>query len=176
MLMNRVLPFAQLKSNSLISRSSYTMRRSNVLSRVYRRNKSDVMKIGRLNHVAIAVPDLEKATAFYRDVLGGVVTEPHALPDHGVTTVFVKLENSNVELLEPLGENSPIGKYIEKKPAGGMHHICLEVDDIHVALEQLKENNIKPIDPEPKIGAHGKLVVFIHPKFCNGVLVELEQK
>lgn len=99
-----------------------------------------------------------------------------ALPDHGVSTVFVKLENTNLELLEPLGEKSPIAKFLEKKPSGGMHHICIEVDDIHGAISSLLDQGIKPIDPNPKIGAHGKPVVFLNPRDCNGVLIELEEK
>ncbi|EXL09905.1 methylmalonyl-CoA epimerase [Aquamicrobium defluvii] len=134
------------------------------------------MKLGRLNHVAIAVPDLEKATAIYRDTLGGSVTEPQALPEHGVTVVFVDLGNTKVELLEPLGEGSPIGAFLEKNPSGGMHHVCYEVDDIIVARDRLKAGGARVLgDGEPKTGAHGKPVLFLHPKDFCGTLVELEQ-
>lgn len=134
------------------------------------------MKLGRLNHVAIAVPDLEKATAIYRDTLGGSVTEPQALPEHGVTVVFVDLGNTKVELLEPLGEGSPIGAFLEKNPSGGMHHVCYEVDDIIVARDRLKAGGARVLgDGEPKMGAHGKPVLFLYPKDFCGTLVELEQ-
>ncbi|XP_062499908.1 methylmalonyl-CoA epimerase, mitochondrial-like [Corticium candelabrum] len=147
--------------------------RARVLARCL---SSDVAwRLGRLNHVAIAVPDLEKASALYRDVLGADVSQSVALPDHGVYTVFVNLGNTKIELLHPLGENSPISAFLKKKPSGGMHHICLEVDNINKAIESLKTHDIKPIDAQPKIGAHGKLVVFLHPKDCGGVLVELEE-
>lgn len=131
--------------------------------------------VGRLNHVAIAVPDLARATALYRDVLGARVSPPLALPEHGVTTVFVELSNSKLELLHPLGDRSPIAAFLQKKPGGGMHHVCLEVDDIHAALAQLALAGVRPLDPKPKIGAHGLPVVFLHPKDCDGVLVELEE-
>ena len=132
--------------------------------------------IGRLNHVAIAVPDLEAATAQYRDTLGASVSQPQALPEHGVTVVFVELGNTKVELLEALGENSPIASFLEKNPAGGMHHICYEVDDILAARERLKAGGARVLgDGEPKTGAHGKPVLFLHPKDFCGTLVELEQ-
>jgi methylmalonyl-CoA/ethylmalonyl-CoA epimerase len=134
------------------------------------------MKLGRLNHVAIAVPDLEKATATYRDTLGGTVTQPQALPEHGVTVVFVDLGNTKVELLEPLGEGSPLATFLEKNPSGGMHHVCYEVDDILTARDRLKAGGARVLgDGEPKIGAHGKPVLFLHPKDFCGTLVELEQ-
>ncbi|MDH4990457.1 methylmalonyl-CoA epimerase [Aquamicrobium lusatiense] len=134
------------------------------------------MKLGRLNHVAIAVPDLEKATATYRDTLGGTVTQPQALPEHGVTVVFVDLGNTKVELLEPLGVGSPIAAFLEKNPSGGMHHVCYEVDDILTARDRLKAGGARVLgDGEPKIGAHGKPVLFLHPKDFCGTLVELEQ-
>lgn len=133
------------------------------------------LHVGKLNHVAIAVPNLDDATRLYRDVMGAQVSEPVPLKEHGVTTVFVNLENTKLELLHPLGENSPIANFLKKKPSGGIHHICLEVEDIHVALKVLKEKGVQVIDPQPKIGAHGKPVVFLHPKDLNGVLVELEQ-
>lgn len=132
--------------------------------------------IGRLNHVAIAVPDLEAGTALYRDTLGAAVSAPQALPDHGVTVVFVELPNTKIELLEPLGEDSPIAKYIAANPSGGMHHICYEVDDILSARDHLKEQGARVLgDGEPKLGAHGKPVLFLHPKDFAGTLVELEQ-
>ena len=132
--------------------------------------------IGRLNHVAIAVPDLEAATAQYRNALGATVSEPQALPEHGVTVVFVVLDNTKVELLEPLGEASPIAAFLEKNPAGGMHHICYEVDDIIAARDQLQTGGARVLgDGEPKTGAHGKPVLFLHPKDFCGTLVELEQ-
>ncbi|MEL7229347.1 MAG: methylmalonyl-CoA epimerase [Pseudomonadota bacterium] len=132
--------------------------------------------IGNLNHVAIAVPDLAAATALYRDTLGGQVSAPQALEEHGVTVVFVNLPNTKVELLEPLGEGSPIAAYLEKNPAGGMHHICYEVDDIIAARDRLSADGARVLgDGEPKIGAHGKPVLFLHPKDFTGVLVELEQ-
>lgn len=132
--------------------------------------------IGRLNHIAIAVPDLAQATALYRDTLGGDVSLPQALPEHGVTVVFVNLPNTKVELLEPLGDASPIGKYLESNPSGGMHHVCYEVDDILAARDRLKAEGARVLgDGEPKIGAHNKPVLFLHPKDFNGTLVELEQ-
>ncbi len=132
--------------------------------------------LGRLNHVAIAVPDLAAATATYRDTLGGKVTEPQALPEHGVTVVFVELGNTKVELLEPLGEGSPIAAFLAKNPSGGMHHVCYEVDDIIVARDRLKGQGARVLgDGNPKIGAHGKPVLFLHPKDFLGTLVELEQ-
>jgi len=132
--------------------------------------------IGRLNHVAIAVPDLEAGTALYRDTFGATVSPPQALPEHGVTVVFVELPNTKIELLEPLGEGSPIAKYIAANPSGGMHHICYEVDDILAARDHLKEQGARVLgDGEPKIGAHGKPVLFLHPKDFAGTLVELEQ-
>ena len=132
--------------------------------------------IGRLNHVAIAVPDLDAAAAQYRGTLGAKVGAPQDEPDHGVTVVFIELPNTKIELLYPLGENSPINGFLEKNPAGGIHHICYEVEDIHAARDQLSENGARVLgDGEPKIGAHGKPVLFLHPKDFNGCLVELEQ-
>ncbi|MEM7238907.1 MAG: methylmalonyl-CoA epimerase [Pseudomonadota bacterium] len=132
--------------------------------------------IGRLNHVAIAVPDLAAATALYRDTMGAAVSEPQAEPDHGVTVVFIELPNTKVELLEPLGEGSPIAKFLEKSPSGGIHHICYEVDDILAARDRLKAGGARVLGSgEPKTGAHGKPVLFLHPKDFNGTLVELEQ-
>jgi methylmalonyl-CoA/ethylmalonyl-CoA epimerase len=132
--------------------------------------------IGRLNHVAIAVKDLAKASAVYRNALGAEVTEPTAQPDHGVTVVFVNLPNTKIEFLEPLGENSPIAKFLEKNPDGGIHHVCYEVDDIIAARDRLKAEGMRVIgDGNPKIGAHGKPVLFLHPKDFVGTLTELEQ-
>jgi methylmalonyl-CoA/ethylmalonyl-CoA epimerase len=134
------------------------------------------LKLGRLNHVAIATSNLEQATAMYRDVLGASVSPPEDLPEHGVTTVFVNLGNTKIELLRPLGEKSPIQGFLDKNKSGGIHHICIEVDDIYSAVESLKSSGkIRVLDPKPKIGAHGKPVVFLHPKDCGGVLLELEQ-
>ena len=132
--------------------------------------------IGRLNHVAIAVPDLEAASAQYRDTLGAVVREPQDEPDHGVTVVFIELPNTKVELLYPLGENSPIANFLERNPSGGIHHVCYEVDDILAARDRLKDQGARVLgDGEPKVGAHGKPVLFLHPKDFTGTLVELEQ-
>ncbi|MEQ8967175.1 MAG: methylmalonyl-CoA epimerase [Azospirillaceae bacterium] len=132
--------------------------------------------IGRLNHVAIAVPDLAAASALYRDSLGARVSEPEDLPEHGVTTVFVELPNTKIELLHPLGEGSPIAAFLERSPAGGIHHICYEVADIAAARDRLVADGLRVLgDGEPKIGAHGKPVVFLHPKDLCGTLVELEQ-
>lgn len=132
--------------------------------------------IGRLNHVAIAVNDLERSTALYRDTLGARVSPPLPQPEHGVTVVFVELPNTKIELLEPLGDNSPIAKFLEKNNDGGMHHVCYEVDDIRAARDRLKQRGARVLgDGEPKIGAHGKPVLFLHPKDFGGTLVELEQ-
>jgi methylmalonyl-CoA/ethylmalonyl-CoA epimerase len=132
--------------------------------------------IGRLNHVAIAVPDIAKAAAQYRQTLGADVAEAFAQPEHGVTVVFITLPNTKIELLEPLGETSPIAAFLERNPAGGIHHICYEVDDIIVARDRLKASGARVLgDGSPKIGAHGKPVLFLHPKDFNGTLVELEQ-
>ncbi len=132
--------------------------------------------IGRLNHVAIAVSDLAAAVANYRDTLGAKVSEPQAEPDHGVTVVFVELPNTKIEFLEPLGEDSPIAKFLEKNPGGGIHHVCYEVDNIIEARDKLKAAGARVLgDGEPKIGAHGKPVLFLHPKDFCGTLTELEQ-
>ena len=132
--------------------------------------------IGRLNHVAIAVPDLEAAAAQYRDVLGAKVNSPQDEPDHGGTVVFIELPNTKIELLYPLGENSPIQGFLDKNPSGGIHHICYEVDDILAARDQLQASGARVLGSgEPKIGAHGKPVLFLHPKDFTGTLVELEQ-
>lgn len=132
--------------------------------------------IGRLNHVAIAVKDLEAATAVYRDTLGAKVTEPLPQPEHGVTVVFVELPNSKVELMSPLGENSTIQGFVDKNPAGGIHHVCYEVEDIIAARDKMKAAGARVLGTgEPRIGAHGKPVIFLHPKDFLGTLVELEQ-
>ena len=132
--------------------------------------------IGRLNHVAIAVRDLASASALYRDTMGAKVSEPLAQPAHGVTVVFIELPNTKIELLEPLGEGSPIAKFLERNADGGMHHICYEVEDILAARDRLKAGGARVLgDGEPKIGAHGKPVLFLHPKDFNGTLIELEQ-
>lgn len=132
--------------------------------------------LGRLNHVAIAVPDLDAAAALYRDALGAAVSAPQALPEHGVTVIFVDTGNSKVELLAPLGTESPIAAFLERNPAGGMHHICYEVADIVAARDRLQESGLRVLgDGTPRAGAHGKPVLFLHPKDFSGVLVELEQ-
>jgi len=132
--------------------------------------------IGRLNHVAIAVRDLARAVAVYRDSLGAVVSAAVPQPDHGVTTVFVTLPNTKIELLGPLGETSPIAKFLERNPDGGIHHVCYEVDDILAARDRLTAAGARVLgDGEPKTGAHGKPVLFLHPKDFCGTLVELEQ-
>ncbi|MBA4131756.1 MAG: methylmalonyl-CoA epimerase [Hyphomicrobium sp.] len=132
--------------------------------------------IGRLNHVAIAVRDLNAAVATYKNALGAKVTDPTPQPEHGVTVVFVELPNTKIEFLEPLGENSPIAKFLERNPDGGIHHVCYEVDDILAARDQLKAQGARVLgDGNPKIGAHGKPVLFLHPKDFLGTLTELEQ-
>jgi methylmalonyl-CoA/ethylmalonyl-CoA epimerase len=132
--------------------------------------------IGRFNHVAIAVPDLVAATATYRDTLGAEVSAPLAQPEHGVTVVFVTLPNTKVELLEPLGAGSPIAGFLERNPAGGVHHLCFEVDDIIAARDRLAAEGARVLGGgEPKTGAHGKPVIFLHPKDFCGTLIELEQ-
>jgi methylmalonyl-CoA/ethylmalonyl-CoA epimerase len=132
--------------------------------------------IGRLNHVAIAVRDIAKAVAVYRDALGAQISAAVPQPAHGVTTVFIALPNTKIELLEPLGADSPIAKFLERNPDGGVHHICYEVDDICAARDALKAKGARVLgDGEPKTGAHGKPVLFLHPKDFCGTLVELEQ-
>lgn len=132
--------------------------------------------LGRLNHVAIAVPDLAAASAQYRTMLGAKVTEPQVLAEHGVTVVFINLPNTKIELLEPLSEASPIAAFLAKNPSGGMHHVCYEVEDILAARDHLKAEGARVLgDGEPKLGAHNKPVLFLHPKDFNGTLIELEQ-
>ena len=132
--------------------------------------------LGRLNHVALAVPDLAVAVARYRDILGASVSSPQPLPEHGVTVVFVELGNSKLELLEPLGETSPITAFLAKNPKGGMHHVCYEVADLIAARDAILADGARVLgDGEPKIGAHGKPVLFIHPGDLFGTLTELEE-
>lgn len=132
--------------------------------------------LGRLNHVAIAVPDLAAAAAVYRDTLGAAVSKPQALPEHGVTVVFVDLPNTRVELLEPLGDASPIARFLERNPDGGMHHICYEVADVRAARDHLAGEGARVLgDGEPRIGAHGNPVIFLSPKDFCGTLIELEE-
>lgn len=132
--------------------------------------------IGNLNHVAIAVPDLGAATATYRDKLGACVSEPLALPEHGVTTVFIELPNTKIELLEPLGESSPIAKFLERNPEGGVHHLCFEVEDIVAAQTKLEADGVRVLgNGGPRLGAHGKPVLFLHPKDFCATLIEVEQ-
>lgn len=132
--------------------------------------------IGRLNHVAIVVPDLDHAARVYREQLGACVSEPVDLPEHGVTTVFVELSNTKVELLHPYGGDSPIASFLERHPDGGMHHLCFEVEDIEAAVLSLVDQGARVLgESKPKIGAHGKPVVFLHPKDFSGTLIELEQ-
>ena len=132
--------------------------------------------IGRLNHVAIVVPDLAAASAVYRQTLGALVSQPQALPAHGVSVVFVELPNTRIELLEPLGDASPVRGFLERNPAGGIHHLCYEVDDIIAARDRLRAQGSHVLgDGEPRQGAHGKPVLFLHPKDFFGTLIELEQ-
>ncbi|XP_072910167.1 methylmalonyl-CoA epimerase, mitochondrial [Hemitrygon akajei] len=137
--------------------------------------RNSLWKLGRLSHIALAVPEMERARAFYREVLGGRVGEPVALPEHGVSAAFVELDNTKLELLEPLGERSPILGFLRKNPGGGIHHICLEVDHMAAALQQLRAQQVRTLSPEPRLGAHGKPVIFLHPKDCGGILLELEE-
>ena len=132
--------------------------------------------LGRLNHVALAVPDMAAAVATYRGSLGAKISEPQALSEHGVTVVFIDVGNTKIELLEPLGEGSPIAAFLDKNPSGGMHHVCYEVDDIIAARDSLKASGARVLgNGDPKTGAHGKPVLFLHPKDFFGTLVELEQ-
>ncbi len=132
--------------------------------------------IGKLNHVAIAVVNLEQATNVYRQTLGAKVSDVQKLPEHGVSVVFVELPNSKIELLEPLGDHSTITAFLAKNPSGGMHHICYEVDDIQIAIQKMQADGVRILgDGKPKIGAHGKPVIFMHPKDMGGVLIELEE-
>ncbi|ODM99225.1 Methylmalonyl-CoA epimerase, mitochondrial [Orchesella cincta] len=166
----------RIKLGQRITTTSYKMSSSASSSLKSDPVTAAALKLGRLNHVAIATPNLQQATMMYRDILGAIVSKAEDLPDHGVTTVFVELGNTKIELLHPLGDKSPIQNFLDKNKAGGIHHICIEVDDIYAAVESLKSSGkIRILDPKPKIGAHGKPVVFLHPKDCGGVLLELEQ-
>jgi len=132
--------------------------------------------IGKLSHIAIAVPNLDQAMAKYRDILGAEVSEPQNLLQHGVTTVFVTLKNTKLELLAPLGENSPIANFLKRNVEGGVHHLCFEVDDIHVAKEKLEQHGVRILgDGAPRLGAHEKPVLFLHPKDFFATLIELEE-
>ena len=132
--------------------------------------------LGKLNHIAIAVPNIKEAAEQYKNIFGAKVSDPVEQPDHGVTTVFIDIGNTKIELLEKLGEASPIENFINKNPKGGMHHICIEVEDINDAVKKLNDHEIAITGSgEPKIGAHGKPVVFLHPKSCNGTMIELEE-
>lgn len=132
--------------------------------------------LGRVNHIALAVPDLEAAMCLYRDRLGAEVSQPQPLPEHGVTVAFVRLPNVNVELLQPLGADSPIARFLERNPDGGQHHICYEVENIELAARRLEKQGVRILgDGKPKIGAHGNRVLFLHPKDMGGTLVELEE-
>ncbi|HIG15050.1 MAG TPA: methylmalonyl-CoA epimerase [Gammaproteobacteria bacterium] len=132
--------------------------------------------IGHLNHVAMVVPNLATAAKLYRDTLGASVSMPVELPEHGVVTVFVELGNTKVELLHPLGAESPIARFLERHPEGGIHHVCYEVEDIHAARDRLQQDGYRVLgDGQPRVGAHGKPVLFLHPKDFLGTLIELEQ-
>ncbi|KAI6660020.1 hypothetical protein LOD99_14361 [Oopsacas minuta] len=167
---------------------SFLIRQLFTISRFIRNNKSfrisafntnavsgNVWKLGKLNHIAIAVPSLDEAIQFYKEILGAYVSEIVPIPEHGVSTVFINLGNTKLELLHPLGEKSPIESFLKKKPEGGMHHICIEVHNIKQAIISLS-GKVRTLTKEPKIGAHNKLVIFLHPKDCGGVLIELEQE
>ncbi|CAN7980900.1 unnamed protein product [Ixodes pacificus] len=149
-----------------------------LLSRCFHATRVDLQrpwKILRLNHIAMATLELEKLTDFYKNTLGLKVSEPKPLQSHGVTTVFVEAGNTKFELLLPLGEKSPVQGFLDKNKSGGMHHICLEVDNIQAAVEDLRGKNVRTLSEKPSTGAHGKPVIFLHPKDCGGVLVELEE-
>ena len=133
--------------------------------------------IGKLNHVAIAVPDIAEASKNYRNVFGAKVSEQIDQPEHGVKIVFIELPNTQIELISPLNKNSPISKFLKKNPNGGIHHLCYEVENIELAIEKLSEKDFIPIGPrKPKLGGHGKPVIFLHPSQCNGTLIELQQE
>ncbi|XP_069553805.1 methylmalonyl-CoA epimerase, mitochondrial isoform X2 [Brachyistius frenatus] len=160
-----------------LSRCSHVtlLRAQSTTAHLHQGVPGSLWKLGRLNHIAIVVPDMEKATALYRDVLGATVTDKMPLPKFGVYTMFVELGNTKLELIHPLGDKSPVSGFLQKNKSGGMHHICIEVDDINAAIVDLKAKNIRTLSAEPGIGAHGKPVIFLHPKDCDGVLVELEE-
>ncbi|XP_051919338.1 methylmalonyl-CoA epimerase, mitochondrial [Hippocampus zosterae] len=168
--------FLKVAVSSLSRHSHLALRRARSTSApLHQGIPGSLWNLGKLNHIAIAVPDMDKATALYRDILGATVSEKVPLPEHGVYTVFVELGNTKLELLHPLGDKSPISGFLQKNKAGGMHHICIEVDNINAAIKDLKLKNIRTLSAEPRIGAHGKPVMFLHPKDCDGVLVELEE-
>ncbi|CAH1761860.1 1744_t:CDS:2 [Entrophospora sp. SA101] len=149
---------------------------SNNNRRNYMKLPSKLWELGKLNHVAIAVPNLEKAIDFYKNILRAKeVSEAVEQPEHGVYTVFVSLGNTKIELLHPYGDKSPIQNFLEKNKNGGIHHVCIEVNNVTEAVKELTEKGVRALDPEPKIGAHGNPVIFLHPKDCGGVLVELEE-
>ncbi|ESN96588.1 hypothetical protein HELRODRAFT_163668 [Helobdella robusta] len=148
---------------------------SNVLRSDDKKVPKKVWELGKLNHVAIAVPDIDKASNMYKNILGAKVSEKHEQPEHGVYTVFVQLGDTKIELLYPLGEKSPIQGFLDKNPSGGLHHICLEVSNIEEAMKDVRSYKIRTLGDKAKIGAHGKPVIFLHPKDCNGTLIELEQ-
>ena len=169
--------FAMLRKTAVIGgRVLFGATRRSFTAEALNGVNKDIMKLGRFNHVAIAVPSLDSSVNLYRDVLGAECSESVDLPEHGVTTVFVNLGNTKIELLGKLGDASPIAKFLEKNPAGGIHHICIEVKDIHAAMKNVQDKGLVVLSKEPKIGAHGKPVIFIHPKSVNGVLLELEQE
>ncbi|CAF0854012.1 unnamed protein product [Adineta steineri] len=137
---------------------------------------SSLWKLGKLNHLAVAVPNLDEASSFFKNVLHAKsVSGAVPLKEHGVYTVFVEFGNTKIELLHPLGEKSPIKKFLEKNKAGGIHHICIEVDNIEEAIKDIQQQNIRTLSEKTQIGAHGKPVIFLHPKDCGGILIELEQ-
>ena len=163
-------------ANSRLTSPALPLARIGAITRRNSQTPERPTMIGRLNHVAIAVPDLEAASEQYRSTLGASVGAPQDEPDHGVTVVFIELPNTKIELLYPLGDDSPINGFLEKNPAGGIHHICYEVDDILAARDHLLASGARVLGTgEPRIGAHGKPVLFLHPKDFNGCLIELEQ-
>ena len=167
-MMNRIRPAVALRQ--LVARQSSNVAAADAVTTT----------VKRLNHVAIAVPDLPKAATFYRHILGvsNVSTTPQDLPEHGVSVLFVRLQNMNVELLHPFpagSHASPIAKFLERNPRGGLHHLCFEVSNVERTLAHVKQSGLRVIDEHPKIGAHGTPVAFLHPQDCGGVLVELEQ-
>ncbi len=159
---------------------SVCFRRALSVSRLFRSSfvfKNRASSLNKLNHVAIAVPDIEKSVKFYKEVLNAKCSAIEPQPDHGVSTVFIDVGgDTKVELITPLGDNSPIKSFLEKNQSGGLHHICIDVEDIEESVRQLRASNVRTLTPETKIGAHGKPVIFLHPKDCNGVLLELQQK
>jgi len=158
-------------------RNSFNQTNHKIFIRFLSQIKQKNWKVLGLNHIAIATNDVNKGSDLYKDVLNLKTSAINALPEHGVNTVFVELNNTKLELLDPIGESkSPIWSFLTKNPNGGIHHICLEVDDIYAAIDDLKSRGVRVLSDSPKTGAHGKPVVFLHPKDCNGILIELEQK